>query len=158
MHHERTPSLMFDGKGRFRCFGCGAYGSSIDFTAALFSITPKEAVKKLAADFGVWDDGQQRKEYAKSEKPPEEYIVEAWRAVCEVRHRISEEMISLEGEGWDSAEFIEALALRADCDIWLDRLEDRDAPESALELAKLIIVAYRKKCAGCEKGMDEWRA
>ena len=36
----------------FFCFGCGASGDVLDFTARLFGISPKDAPEKLAADFG----------------------------------------------------------------------------------------------------------
>ena len=38
---------------RFHCFGCGADGDVIDFTAKLFQLSLLQAVEKLAADFGV---------------------------------------------------------------------------------------------------------
>ena len=38
---------------RFHCFGCGADGDVIDFTAKLFDLSPKEAAEKLAQDFGL---------------------------------------------------------------------------------------------------------
>ena len=54
-HHDRHPSLkLYD--DHFYCFGCGATGDVIDFTAQLFGISPFEAVKKLAADFGIDPD------------------------------------------------------------------------------------------------------
>ena len=37
----------------FHCFGCGADGDVIDFTARLFDLSPKEAAEKLAQDFGL---------------------------------------------------------------------------------------------------------
>ena len=37
---------------RFHCFGCGADGDVIDFTAKLFQLSLLQAAKKLAADFG----------------------------------------------------------------------------------------------------------
>ena len=37
---------------RFYCFGCGASGDVIDFTAKLFGISLKDAAEKLAEDFG----------------------------------------------------------------------------------------------------------
>ena len=37
----------------FYCFGCGATGDVIDFTARLFGISLKDATEKLAADFGI---------------------------------------------------------------------------------------------------------
>ena len=38
---------------RFHCFGCGADGDVIDFTAKLFQLSLRQAAKKLAADFGL---------------------------------------------------------------------------------------------------------
>lgn len=38
---------------RFHCFGCGADGDVIDFTAKLFQLSLLQAVEKLAADFGL---------------------------------------------------------------------------------------------------------
>ena len=37
---------------RFHCFGCGADGDVIDFTAKLFQLSLRQAAKKLATDFG----------------------------------------------------------------------------------------------------------
>ena len=37
----------------FFCFGCGASGDVIDFTARLFGISLKDAAEKLAEDFGI---------------------------------------------------------------------------------------------------------
>ena len=50
-HDDHHPSLKLD--QRFYCFGCGASGDVIDFTAKLFGISPREAVQKLAEDFGI---------------------------------------------------------------------------------------------------------
>ena len=38
---------------RFHCFGCGADGDVIDFTAKLFQLPLRQAAEKLAADFGL---------------------------------------------------------------------------------------------------------
>ena len=38
---------------RFHCFGCGADGDVIDFVAKLFQLSLRQAVEKLAADFGL---------------------------------------------------------------------------------------------------------
>ena len=54
-HKDRHPSMkLYD--DHFYCFGCGAMGDVIDFTARLFGISAFEAVKKLAADFGIDPD------------------------------------------------------------------------------------------------------
>lgn len=50
-HDDHHPSLKLD--QRFYCFGCGASGDVIDFTAKLFGISLKEAAQKLAEDFGI---------------------------------------------------------------------------------------------------------
>ena len=55
-HTDKTPSLSVK-NGRFRCWGCGASGSVIDFTRQLFGLSFVEAVKKLSADFNVPVDG-----------------------------------------------------------------------------------------------------
>ena len=38
---------------RFHCFGCGADGDVIDFTAKLFQLSLRQATEKLSADFGL---------------------------------------------------------------------------------------------------------
>ena len=38
---------------RFHCFGCGADGDVIDFTAKLFQLSLRQAAEKLTADFGL---------------------------------------------------------------------------------------------------------
>ena len=44
-HDDKNPSMKVD--QRFHCFGCGADGDVIDFTAKLFNLSPKEAAEKL---------------------------------------------------------------------------------------------------------------
>ena len=55
-HDDRHPSMKVD--TRFHCFGCGADGDVIDFTARLYDLSPKEAAEKLALDFGLAYDSQ----------------------------------------------------------------------------------------------------
>lgn len=50
LHHERTASLKLYDDGHWHCFGCNRGGSSIDLAAALYDLTPLEAVRKLDAD------------------------------------------------------------------------------------------------------------
>ena len=56
-HEDRHPSLKMN-EDYFFCFGCGASGDVIDFTARLFGISPKDATEKLAADFGISVDAK----------------------------------------------------------------------------------------------------
>ena len=55
-HDDKNPSMKVD--QRFHCFGCGADGDVINFTAKLFNLSPKEAAEKLAQDFGLIYDSQ----------------------------------------------------------------------------------------------------
>ena len=56
-HEDKHPSLKLN-EDYFSCFGCGASGDVIDFTARLFGISPKDATEKLAADFGISVDAK----------------------------------------------------------------------------------------------------
>ena len=51
-HEDAHPSLKLN-EDYFFCFGCGASGDVIDFTARLFGISLKDAATKLAADFSI---------------------------------------------------------------------------------------------------------
>ena len=51
-HKDRHPSLKLN-EDYFHCFGCGASGDVIDFTARLFGLSPYAAAKKLETDFGI---------------------------------------------------------------------------------------------------------
>lgn len=62
-HHDRTPSMKVD--KRFHCFGCGADGDVIDFTAKLYGLDAKSAAEKLAADFQIPYEQSKRKETVK---------------------------------------------------------------------------------------------
>ena len=56
-HDDRHPSMKLN-EDYFYCFGCGATGDVIDFTARLYNLSPKEAAEKLAQDFGLTYDSQ----------------------------------------------------------------------------------------------------
>lgn len=51
-HSDKTPSMKIN-ETYFYCFGCHAIGDVIDFTARLFDLSPLDAARKLAADFGI---------------------------------------------------------------------------------------------------------
>ena len=56
-HDDKNPSLRLN-EEYFYCFGCGATGDVIDFTARLYNLSPKEAAEKLAQYFGLAYDSQ----------------------------------------------------------------------------------------------------
>ena len=51
-HADRTPSMKLN-EDYFYCFGCGVSGDVIDLTAQLFRLSPADAARKVAADFGI---------------------------------------------------------------------------------------------------------
>ena len=59
-HDDHTPSLKLD--ERYHCFGCGADGDAIDFTAQLLGIGKYSAAQKLAEEFGI-DPGPSKTQY-----------------------------------------------------------------------------------------------
>lgn len=62
-HDERTPSMkLYD--DHYHCFGCGCHGDVTDLMVRLFNLSPIDAARKLAADFGVFYDGKEH-----SQKP-----------------------------------------------------------------------------------------
>lgn len=56
-HEDAHPSLKLN-EDYFFCFGCGATGDVIDFTAKLFGIDLKDSAEKLAADCGIPADAK----------------------------------------------------------------------------------------------------
>ena len=67
-HEDHTPSLKID--KRYYCFGCGAKGDAIDYTARLFGLSQIDAAKKLAEDLHlpISDDSRKTKKYSPTKK------------------------------------------------------------------------------------------
>lgn len=51
-HTDHHPSMTFK-HGHFRCWSCGASGSSVDLVAHILGLTPLDAVKRLNVDFAL---------------------------------------------------------------------------------------------------------
>ena len=51
-HNDRHPSLKLN-EDYFYCFGCGATGDVVDFTARLLGLSAYESAQRLAAVFGL---------------------------------------------------------------------------------------------------------
>ena len=58
-HNDHEPSLTINGD-YFYCFGCGAHGDVVDFTARLFGVGLYEAAQKLVSDFGIPAEGERQ--------------------------------------------------------------------------------------------------
>lgn len=53
-HDEKTPSFhVWPKKNRFKCFGCGKYGSGIDLYMHIHNLTFPEAVRKLELEMSL---------------------------------------------------------------------------------------------------------
>ena len=73
-HDDKNPSMKLN-EEYFYCFGCGATGDVIDFTARLYNLSPKEAAEKLAQDFGLAYDSQAppRRRYVKQKSEAQKF-------------------------------------------------------------------------------------
>lgn len=82
-HDEKTASLSIKGQ-RWKCFGCDAGGSIIDFVMRLFNISFPQAVVRLNADFGLGFTSEkanpQQLERLKKEKQEKDYERELYEA------------------------------------------------------------------------------
>ena len=69
---------------RFHCFGCGADGDVIDFTAKLYGLDPKSAAEKLAADFQISYTNHGRNDVVKTpvRKKPEAQLYRDLESRC----------------------------------------------------------------------------
>ena len=88
-HDDRHPSMKVD--TRFHCFGCGADGDVIDFTARLYDLSPKEAAEKLAQDFGLSYDNKAppRRSYVRQKSEAQvrkEKREHGWRVLTDYYH------------------------------------------------------------------------
>ena len=119
-HDDHNPSLKVS-RG-FHCFGCGAQGDVITFTAMLFGISAGAAARKLAVDFGTEPKGAGR-------DPPKEES--AWQDQTKALlheyydHLLAWKQVFQPKEISDPFHpcFVEALQKQADIREWLRILE-----------------------------------
>lgn len=52
-HNEKTASLKLFPDGGWKCFGCGAGGSVIDFVMKLYDIPFRQAILRINTDFAL---------------------------------------------------------------------------------------------------------
>ncbi len=152
-HDDHTPSMKVD--ARFHCFGCGADGDVIDFTARLFDLNLREAAEKLAADFNIQYGGML------SEKPParagkvtakrsliqrlKNYQNENYRVLCSYLHLMEDWQKQYEPKPEDKEWhplFMEAIQNTARVNYLLDELQGCTADE-----AKEIISGCKNEIA-----------
>jgi hypothetical protein len=135
-HEDKTPSMMFDEKGRYYCFSCKASGSSADLYAAIYHTTPYEAAKALTAQYHL-----DASDYIPPPPRPEVELarrVDEWKRgwwswFCELKHTANE-ALTLRGLTWDDPLLSEALEAREMAERGLDILQ-RASPEELLKMA-----------------------
>ena len=109
-HDDHIPSLKLD--DRFYCFGCGAGGDVIDFTAKYFGISLQSAAEKLCRDYGL-SSGECQANYSNATYTHKNYP--------NIRQFREDELLCIHTfnsyrkllEGWK-----ERYAPQPDCDIW----------------------------------------
>lgn len=152
-HDDRTPSMKVD--ERYHCFGCGADGDVIDFTARLFDLSLKEAAEKLAADFNISYDRHIVKGAPQAVSPVKarrslllrlkNYQNENYRVLCSYRHLLEDwkrqYKPKAEDEKWHPL-FLEALHNQDRVDYLLDELMECTADE-----AKELIAVHKNEIA-----------
>ena len=93
-HNDHHPSMKLN-EDYFYCFGCGAHGDVIEFTARLFGLGSYEAAKKLVHDFGLDPD---KPPAAAALKKPEYPLAKAFqrdgmccqRVLCDYLHLLED--------------------------------------------------------------------
>ena len=92
-HDDKNPSMKLN-EEYFYCFGCGATGDVIDFTARLYNLSPKEAAEKLAQDFGLAYDSQAppRRRYVRQKTEAQKFKEDrdhAFRVLADYYHLLN---------------------------------------------------------------------
>lgn len=101
-HDEKTASMKIYEKS-FYCFGCGAGGDVIKFTALLFGLTNSQAALRLNEDFGlVYISGKApaRAEYQKRREQQErekQKFRKDYLSGCERFRSLNKELETAEG-------------------------------------------------------------
>lgn len=149
-HQETSPSFTVQpDRNTFYCFGCGARGTVIDFVMQLFQLSPLDAARKLAEDFGIpvpdfraLPPEKREKIRKQQEKLRKQRIrkkaLRTWsekaaNEVCRLRRLAWQSL----GTGQDYFEHPELVLLIQYADYILDLLSGNDAEKAAVLEAKL---------------------
>ena len=149
---------------RYHCFGCGADGDVIDFTAALYGLGKKEAAVQLAQDFGIsyedWKPPGKVKKPKPRQKSPEEQFQEAksrcFRILADYLHLLRawrKDYVPHSPEEAVHPRFVEALQKQAQVEYLLDVLLFGETEEKAA-----LITDYGKDVIQLEQRMAELAA
>lgn len=152
-HDDRTPSMKVD--NRFHCFGCGADGDVIDFTAQLFGIGVKEAAERLAFDMGIaFDSKNHSPPRPKKRQPTQQQLLKqtadhCFLVLCDYLHLLErwekEYAPSIDDENWHP-KFVEALQKKSYIEYLTDVLLSGTDEEKAL-----LVIEQRKEVIQLEQ-------
>ena len=160
-HNEKTPSLKcYDGTRGFSCYGCGEYGSVIDFVQKLFGLNFNQAVARMDADFDLRLPIRQpltireRREAAARDK--------AWRDALAAEQAAANAVETAYWKALDNVRFIDRVA-----HLYRPKSENEDISPAfiaaktartraveALEEAEIKRTLYKRKRATKNTGMD----
>ena len=145
-HEDHTPSMKLNDT-YYYCFGCGATGDVIDFTARLFDLSSFQAARKLAQDFGLSPDKPPSGTIALP-KPPalpsdaqQEDITYCIRVLHDYRDlliRWRTEFAPLSREKPLDDRFVEALHMLAFVDVLIDCVTFGPASKKAAAAKRLL--------------------
>lgn len=167
-HEDRNPSLKLN-EDYFYCFGCGAKGDVIDFTARLFGLSGYETANKLADDFEVDLEcrlhvpiaakTQQNTQFKSGEDE-----AQCFRVLIDYRHLLhkwkKEFAPAMPDEALDD-HFVEALQMTAAIEHLLDLItgSDKEACKRTVELlmqdGKIAILQNRIERSRKEEKLNE---
>ena len=152
-HDDKNPSMKLN-EEYFYCFGCGATGDVIDFTARLYNLSPKEAAEKLAQDFGLVYDSQAppRRHYVRQKSEAQKFKEDrdhAFRVLADYFHLLRKwetDYTPKTPEENSHPRFMEAIQKKDYVGYLLDFFLE-DSPEEQ----KLWIAEHQSEIANLEK-------
>ena len=135
-HEDRHPSLKLN-EDYFYCFGCGATGDVIDFTARLYGLSGYEAANKLADDFGVSMNCERRLSVVDKLQQPNPLQHKTGEAQCfrvladylHLLHKWQEELAPATPDEPLNDHFVESLQMTAAIEHLLDLITGSDKEE-----------------------------
>ncbi len=93
-HNEKTPSFVVSpAKGLYKCFGCGKGGNAVTFLMEHDALTYPEALKKVAARYGIEVKEKEltEEEVRRNDDRESMFVVNGWAAEYFARYLHEEE-------------------------------------------------------------------
>lgn len=170
-HNDKDPSMKID--CRFHCFGCGADGDVIDFTARFFKISSLDAALRLAEDFGIpykkqLQPGRKLKRKTRGSPPDRKTVTERclatqarfFHVLADYYHLLiswkETEAPSGPGDEW-SDHFCEALMELSMVEFLMDEILE-GTPEKKIDLMNCYkgrVKEYERRLDNCTAGQNE---